>query len=112
MISVDYVYVHSLCYLCSISRGYGLRTIEYIPTKKGSKKHSKKGVNSMIKIFNRRRIGITWVNADNEFKFIREDIETVQSNIVAAGKYVRDIERANRPLKEGTICEIHNCLYK
>ena len=64
-----------------------------------------------MKLFNRRRIGITQVNADNEFECIREDIAPLQLNIVAAGDHVGDIERANRSLKEGTRCEIHNCPY-
>ena len=107
MISVDYVFVHDLYHLHLTSRGYGFRTIEYIPATKASKKHSKKEVKIIIKVFNRRQIGISQVSADDKFECIRESIAPVQLNIVRAGEHMGDIDRANRSLKEGTICEIH-----
>ena len=52
------------------------------------------------------------MNVDNEFEYIRESIAPVQLKIVGAGGHAGDIERANRSLKEGTRCEIHQCPYQ
>lgn len=65
----------------------------------------------MIKVFNRRYIGIFHVNGDNEFEYVRDSIAPVQLD-VGAGERVGDMERANRFSKEGSRCEIHQCLYR
>ena len=49
IILVDYLFVHGLCHLHSTSRGYGFKTIEYIPAKKASKKRSQKELRASYK---------------------------------------------------------------
>ena len=52
-----------------------------------------------MNVFKKRGIGISQINGDNEFDYIREKIQPINLNIVAAGEYVGDIERENRSLK-------------
>ena len=93
MVSGDYVYVHTLSHLHTISRGYGFRTVEYTPGKKANKGQIKKGVNRVLRLYRKQGINVQQLNADNEFECIRDDILPVNLNVVAAGEHVGDIER-------------------
>ena len=75
------------------------RTIEHIPKKRTIQKDSVKGTKRIINVFKKRGIGISQIDADNEFECIREKVQPIILNIVAAGEHVGDIEGSNRSLK-------------
>ena len=109
---MDYTFIHGITHLHSVSIGCTFRTVEYIPGNKPTKKHSVKGTRKIINVFKKHGIRISQINADNAFECICEKIQPTNLNIVGAGEHVGDIERANRPLKEETRCEIHRCPYR
>ena len=97
----------------SIARSYKFRTVESL---RGKSKPSGNDIINMSKravnIYHNRGIRITQVNGDNEFEVLRNEMESTDVNIVAAGAHVGDVERSIRTIKNSTREQVHRLPYK
>jgi len=71
-----------------------------------------KGMKKFINIYHSKGLQVIQIDTDNEFGCIEEEIIPTRSNMVAAGEHVRNIEKSNRTIKEGTRYHVHRYPYK
>ena len=110
-LSADYLFIQSIPFLHTFSRGYEFRTIDHINGKKATKDEMEEGIKKAINVYHSRGIHVHNVNTDNEFECIKDDILPVHLNVVAAEEHVGDVERSIRTVKEGTRCDIQRLPY-
>ena len=111
-LSIDYVYVQGIPMLHSISSGYRFRTIEAVRDQnKPSKNTTLRSASKVVNIYNVRGLKISQINANNEFKCIRDNMRPIPMNIIVAGEHVGDIDRSNIPIKERTRYHVHRLPY-
>ena len=80
LLCVDFFFVQGLCFLHTISRNLGFRTV--VSTADRNYKTILKGVLAVIKTYRDRTFRVQDVHADSEFECIRKDIKPVEMNVV------------------------------
>ena len=110
-ISVYFLFIQSVAFLHTISRGFEFLTVEMIHSRKANTNDMKNGLKRVITLYHARGVHVNQINTDNEFECIKNDILPTNLNIVAAEEHVREIERSIRTMKEGTRCGVQRLPY-
>jgi hypothetical protein len=109
-ICVDFFFVQGLCFLHTISRGIGFRTVSRVPDR--NKPTILKELKAVIHVYTSRGFVVRDIHGDNEFACIREEVRPVQLNIVPADSHVGEIERSIRTIKERLRSCVHGLPFK
>ena len=104
-IAIDVVYINKEAFLHSVDRRIRCPNIVVLGTKAKGRSYNKeiltKGIDIVLRFYNRSNVTITKIHADNEFKSTLETLTkdwTVAFNFAHPGEHVPDIERENRTL--------------
>ena len=106
-IAIDVVYINKEAFLHSVDRRIRCPNIVVLGTKAKGRGYNKeiltKGIDILLRFYNRSDVTITKIHADNEFKSTLETLTkdwTVAFNFAHPGEHVPDIERENRTLQD------------
>ena len=101
------VYINDQSFLHSVDRTIKSKLLTALGTrKKGENYDSKllyKGIDSVLRHYNKANILISGIHAENEFKTLLSELEDrwdVEMNLSLPGAHVHDIERADQVLQE------------
>lgn len=107
------MFIQGIPFLHTTSTGIQFKTIKAFPNKnRANKIDILCGIDKVCKLYAARGLKVKQLNGDNEFSCIKEDIQPIFWNIVAAKEYISNVERSIRTLKEETRCLIHNLPYR
>ena len=107
---VDFFFVQGLCFLHTISRGIGYRTV--VSTADCNYKTILKGVLAAIKPYKDRNLVVRDVHADTEFGCIRPAILPTEMNVVPPDSHVGEVEHSVRTIKDRLRTGVHGLPFK
>ena len=111
-IYADYMYVHGMPFLTTISSDFKFQTVEPLMNKqKANQDDMVQGINRVIDLYHGRGLKVVQIATDNEFESIRDHIRPIILNVVTADEHVSEIERSIRVIKERVRCQIHSLPY-
>ena len=106
-IAIDVVYINKEAFLHSVDRRIRCLNIVVLETRAKGRGYNKeilaKGIDIILRFYNRSDVTITKIHADNEFKSVLEELTadwSVEFNFAHPGEHVPDIERENRTLQD------------
>lgn len=109
ILSSDHMFIQNIPILTTICAPYGLRTVQEATSR--IKEDMIKGLNCVKQIYQTRGLEVTWLNTDNEFECVREEMRPTRLNMVPASEDVSNIERSVRTIKDGTRSHVHRLPY-
>ena len=113
IVAVDYFYIQSISHFHSIGKTYQMRIVETVIHRRiPSKDAISRSLTNTVNMYHGRNITVAQINADNQFRCIKEDLHPIPVNIVAAGEHVGTIERSIRTMKNGTRFHVHRLPYR
>jgi hypothetical protein len=107
---VDFFFVQELCFLHTISRNIGFRTVVFVPDR--SSKTIIHELTAVIHLYTNRGFTVCNIHGDNEFECARLALTPTHLNIVAADGHVGKIERSIRTIKERLRACAHGLPYR
>ncbi|KAI2506455.1 Reverse transcriptase (RNA-dependent DNA polymerase) [Fragilaria crotonensis] len=107
---VDFFFVQGICFLHTISRGIGFRTVTTVADR--THKTILAEIQTVVHIYSSRGLTVCDIHADNEFDCIRDDVRPIAMNIVTTDSHVGEIERSIRTIKERLRCCVHGLPFR
>jgi Zinc knuckle len=106
----DFFFVQGICFLHTISRDIGFRTVKYVPDR--THKTILRELAATVALYHTRGFAVRDVHADHEFECVRADLLPLMMNIVPADCHVGEIERSIRTIKERLRSTVHGLPFK
>ena len=92
---IDYMYVHGMPFLTTVSSVFNFRTVEPLMSKRRANfEDMLQGVQRVLNLYHSRGLKVAQIAADNEFECLRDHIRPIMLNVVAADEHVSEIERS------------------
>ena len=107
---VDFFFVQELCFLHTISRDIGFRTVA--PVTNRSFKTILHELQAAIQLYTTRGFTVCDIHGDHEFECTRLALSPIHLNIVAADCHVGEVERSIRTIKERLRACVHGLPYR
>ncbi len=98
ILAIDVMFVNSVPFLVTVSRGLNLLTTEYTPSR--TAKQLAAGIRCMMDVYSRGGFVVGTIFADNEFEPLRNLLPILAVNTTAAKEHVPEVERHIRLIKE------------
>jgi hypothetical protein len=97
-LAIDVMFVNSVPFLVTVSRGLNLLTTEYTPSR--TAKQLAAGIRRVMDVYSRGGFVVGTILADNEFKPLQNLLPILAVNTTAAKEHVPEVERRIRLIKE------------
>ena len=98
ILAIDVMFVNSVPFLVTVSRGLNLLTTEYTPSR--TAKQLAAGIRRVMDVYSRGGFVVGTILADNEFEPLRNLLPILAVNTTAAKEHVPEVERRIRLIKE------------